>query len=362
MALLLARPEGGAPGTSGLGLFASPRHREDGSRNNYRIVRLKPKMGSKSMASGEIKFEGATAYALGEVGPGRNQGLKQMMDQVNMSRLSHGVRAAGMMRRCLNEALAVAGDRIAFGDYIKNKPLLRRQLMKLMVPTEQVLSMVMCTATQLHLAEQGDTKAMQLVCILTPLIKFRSVRDNIEVATGAMEVRGGNGYIEDWMDARLVRDAHLGVLWEGTSNINALDIITRAVAKVGAHRDLKDDLQERLDDTAELPGQYRGELSSTVDRAFGFAEDVASTGNEPLCRQASDALYNVTSAVFLACEGATLGADGGDARRLILSCMVVDHRLSPRDPLSADTSDDDKIDILLENKPVSLSDAERLVA
>ena len=362
VALLLARPEGGAPGTSGLGLFALPRHREDGSRNSYRIVRLKPKMGSKSMASGEIKFEGATAYALGEVGPGRNQGLKQMMDQVNMSRLSHGVRAAGMMRRCLNEALAVAGDRIAFGDYIKNKPLLRRQLMKLMVPTEQVLSMVMCTATQLHLAEQGDTKAMQLVCILTPLIKFRSVRDNIEVATGAMEVRGGNGYIEDWMNARLVRDAHLGVLWEGTSNINALDIITRAVAKVGAHRDLKDDLQERLDDTAELPGQYRGELSSTVDRAFGFAEDVASTGNEPLCRQASDALYNVTSAVFLACEGATLGADGGDARRLILSCMVVDHRLSPRDPLSAGTSDDDKIDILLENKPVSLSDAERLVA
>ncbi len=362
VALLLARPEGGAPGTSGLGLFALPRHRDDGSRNSYRIVRLKPKMGTKSMASGEIKFEGATAYALGEVGPGRNHGLKQMMDQVNMSRLSHGVRAAGMMRRCLNEALMVAGDRIAFGDYIKNKPLLRRQLMKLMVPTEQVLSMVMCTAAQLHLAEQGDRKAQQLVRLLTPLIKFRSARDNIDVATGAMEVRGGNGYIEDWVNARLVRDAHLGVLWEGTSNINALDIITRAVAKVGAHRDLKDDLQERLADEPNLPGQYRGELSSTVDRAFAFAEEVASTGNEPLCRQASDALYNVTSAVLLACEGAALGAAGGDARRLLLSRMVVDHRLSPRDPLNAGTSDDAKIDVLLSDAPVSLADAERLTA
>ncbi len=183
VALLLARPQGAAPGTAGLGLFALPRHLDDGSRNAYRIVRLKPKLGSKSMASGEIKFEGAVAHALGEVGPGRNQGLKQMMDQVNMSRLSHGVRAAGMMRRCLNEAMAASSSRIAFGDYIRNKPLLRRQLMKLMVPTEQVLSMVMFAAMQLGRAEAGDPAAEKLVRILTPLIKFRSARDNIDVAT-----------------------------------------------------------------------------------------------------------------------------------------------------------------------------------
>ncbi|MGI9425032.1 MAG: acyl-CoA dehydrogenase family protein, partial [Hyphomicrobiaceae bacterium] len=335
IALLLARPDGAAAGTAGLGLFALPRHLDDGSRNAYRIVRLKPKLGTKSMASGEIIFNGAVAYPLGEVGPGRNKGLKQMMDQVNMSRLSHGVRAAGMMRRCLNEAMMVAGDRIAFGGYIKNKPLLRRQLVKLMVPTEQALSFVMFTAMQLHHAEQGDDGAEKLVRILTPLIKFRTARDNIEVATGAMEVRGGNGYIEDWVNARLVRDAHLGVLWEGTSNINALDIVTRAVAKVGAHKDLSAELLDKLDGTSELPGQYQGQLASTVERAFGFAEEVAATGNEPLCRQASDALYNATSAVLLACEGAELGGRGGDARRLILSRMVVDHRLSPRDPLSA---------------------------
>ena len=76
--------------------------------------------------------------------------------------------------------------------------------------------------------------------ILTPLLKFRACRDNIPVATGAMEVRGGNGYIEEWVNARLIRDAHVGVLWEGTSNINALDIITRAVGKSRAHRALRD--------------------------------------------------------------------------------------------------------------------------
>ena len=87
-----------------------PRRLEDGSRNRYRIVRLKDKLGSRSMASGETIMEGAVAYLLGE--PGR--GLQQMMDQVNLSRLSHGFRAAGMMRRCLNEALQVARHRQRF--------------------------------------------------------------------------------------------------------------------------------------------------------------------------------------------------------------------------------------------------------
>lgn len=362
VALLLARPKGAAAGTAGLGLFALPRRLDDGSRNAYRIVRLKPKLGTRSMASGEITFNGAVAYALGDVGEGRNPGLKQMMDQVNMSRLSHGVRAAGMMRRCLNEAMTVARSRIAFGSYIMNKPLLRRQLMKLMVPTEQVLSMVMFTAKQLERAEQGHEGADRLVRILTPLIKFRPARDNIEVATGAMEVRGGNGYIEDWINARLVRDAHLGVLWEGTSNINALDIITRAVAKVGAHQDLARDMQERLDETPGMPGQYRGELSGTLERAFAFAEEVASSGNEPLCRQASDALYNAVSAVLLATEGAMLGTAGKDARRLLLSRMVVDHRLSPRDPLASGNSDEAMIDALLDAAPVDLETAAGLIA
>ena len=108
---MLARPEGAPEGTRGLALFALPRRLEDGSRNSYRIVRLKDKLGTRSMASGEIRLEGAVAYPVGRL----DQGLKQMMDQVNLSRLSHGVRAAAMMRRCVNEALAVARHRVAFG-------------------------------------------------------------------------------------------------------------------------------------------------------------------------------------------------------------------------------------------------------
>jgi alkylation response protein AidB-like acyl-CoA dehydrogenase len=332
--LVLARPEGAPEGNAGLAIFAVPRHLDNGRRNSYRIVRLKDKMGTKSMASGEIIFDGALGYAFGDVGAKPNPGLKQMMDQVSMSRLSHGVRAAGMMRRCLNEALVASKTRDVFGEAIIHKPLLRRQLLKLMVPTEQVLSMVMHVAKVLHRANGGDAAAKRLNRILTPLLKFRSCRDNISVATGSLEIRGGNGFIEDWVNSRLVRDAHTGLLWEGTSNINALDITTRAIAKVGAHESLADDLKERIRAADGMPGQFGGELNSLIDRAVAFAEEIAKTGNETKARQAADALYHVTSATLLALEGVALGSAGGDARRLLLARLVVDTKLRPQDPLS----------------------------
>ena len=362
VALLLARPEGAVEGSAGLGLFALPRHLDDGSRNKYRIVRLKDKLGTRSMASGEIVFDGAVAYPLGEVGAGKNSGLKQMMDQVNMSRLSHGVRAAAMMRRCLNEALAVARNRQAFGEIIIEKPLLRRQLMKIMVPAEQALSMAMYTGQQLELSESGDEHATELLRILTPLLKFRSCRDNIQVATGAMEVRGGNGYIEDWVNSRLVRDAHLGVLWEGTSNINALDVTTRAIAKVGTHKALRKTLQDIAADTPDIPGQFRGTLQSIAERALAVAEKIATSGNDTLARKASDALYHITSALLLAREGAQLGAKGDDARRLILARMVIDHRLRPQDPLAITQDEDPMVAALLARRKVRLEEAQNLVA
>lgn len=132
IALVLARPEGAPSGNAGIALFALPRYLPDGSRNKYRIVRMKEKLGTKSLATCEVVLEGAEAYLVGN----QNQGLKQMMEQVNMSRLSHGVRAAGMMRRCLNEALQVARHRRAFGSRIIDHPLLRRQVMKILVPAE----------------------------------------------------------------------------------------------------------------------------------------------------------------------------------------------------------------------------------
>src|SRR6202008_2736234 len=162
VALLLARPEGAPAGTKGLALFALPRRLKDGRRNSYRIVRLKDKLGTRSMASGEIRLEGAVAWLVGDA----KAGLKQMMEQVNLSRLSHGVRAAAMMRRCLNEALVCARTREAFGKTIFEFPLLRRQLLKIAVPVEQSLSMFLYTGHVMDAASAGEKDAETCLRIL----------------------------------------------------------------------------------------------------------------------------------------------------------------------------------------------------
>lgn len=354
LAVLLARPEGAPAGGRGLALFLMPRTLEDGTdggtRNAYRIVRLKDKLGSRSMPSGEIVFEGAVAWPLGAL----DQGLKQMLVMVNSSRVSHLARAAGMMRRCLNEALQAARHRNAFGSAVIRHPLMRRQLVKLMVPTEQALSALLHAAT-------APEAALRL---LTPIAKYRACRDNVTVATGAMEARGGNGYIEDWPNARLVRDAHLGLIWEGTSNINALDAIQRAVGKAKAHAALRDDLAAQLDRTPGLPGQFRTRLDGAIANAFRFAEEVAGhPDNERFCRLAAGRLYHATTAALLASEGQRLGKAGGDARRLLLARFVLEHRLQRNEPVSLEALrwEDEATDLLLDDAPVALGQANALL-
>ncbi len=357
LAVLLARPEGAREGSRGLGLFLMPRTLEDGSRNAYRIVRLKDKLGSRSMSSGEILFEGALAYPLGDLG----RGLKQILVMVNSSRISHLSRAAGMMRRCLNEALLAARHRDAFGRAVVEHPLMRRQLLKILVPTEQALSALLHAAT---LPAGGGERSAAVLRLATPISKYRACRDNVTVATAAMEARGGNGYIEDWPNARLVRDAHLGLLWEGTSNINALDAIRRAVGRERAHLALRDDLAGRLAAAPGLPGQFRTRLEGAVERAVGFAEEVAGAAeNERFCREAAGQLYHAATAVLLAAEGQRLGAAGGDARRLLLSRFVLEHRMRDAMPTSlrALAWEDEATSLLLSADRVPLDAAAALL-
>jgi alkylation response protein AidB-like acyl-CoA dehydrogenase len=352
VALLLARPEGAPAGTGGLALFALPRQLKDGRRNAYRIVRLKDKLGTRSMASGEILLEGAVAWLVGAA----DQGLKQMMEQVNLSRLSHGVRAAAMMRRCVNEAMVCARTRSAFGKTIIDYPLLRRQLLKITLPTEQSLSMFLFAADAMDRANAGSKEAENCLRILTPLLKFRACRDNIPVATGAMEVRGGNGYIEEWVQARLVRDAHIGVLWEGTSNINALDIVTRAVGKSRAHKALEAALLKLLDEATAIPAAFRDRLRQTLGRTIGFAERVAADpAGEQNARSAASALYHVTSAVLMTREASRPEAD---ARRALYARLVLEHRLGVNDPLAPQESEWEQhaAEVLLSDRSVSVAE------
>src|SRR3954466_4659948 len=337
--MLLARPQGAEGGTRGVGLFLMPRFLDDGSPNHYRIVRLKDKLGTRSMASGEIKLEGAIAYAVGRL----DRGFVQMAEMVNSSRLSNGVKSTALMRRAYHDAMTVSNNRVVFGQRIIDMPLARRQLMKIMLATEQALSMSFVTADALGRAEAGSQDAAALLRILTPTLKFRATRDARKVCGDAMEMRGGIGYIEEFVNPRLLRDAHLGSIWEGTGNIVALDALKRAVGRHGADQALAADLHARLGDSAAVPQAWRDQLHRLVDRAVGFAREVAGhADNEAEARRATSLLYHVASAVSLTWESARIHAMRGDARRLLLAKLVVAHRLTPSDPfrLAENRTDD----------------------
>ena len=265
-----------------------------------------------------------------------------MMDQVNLSRLSHGVRAAAMMRRCWNEARSAATGREVFGTTVAAQPLARRQLAKIRLPAEQALSMAMFTAHVMEAEQSGKDGASEMLRLLTPLIKLRACRDNISVATGSMEMRGGNGYIEDWANARLVRDAQVGLLWEGTSNIVALDAITRAVARVGAHCALHEHLSDDMGRSGVETG-IREQIGLALDRAGALAERVAGNPSlEQYARQAARGLYDASSAAVMASEGARMASAGDADRRTRWAQAVLRHRLSVTDPLAiADDANND---------------------
>jgi alkylation response protein AidB-like acyl-CoA dehydrogenase len=327
--MLLARPQGAQAGTRGVGLFLMPRVLDDGSPNHYRIVRLKDKLGTRSMASGEIKLEGAIGYAVGKL----DRGFVQMAEMVNSSRLSNGVKSTALMRRAHHDAITVARNRVVFGQRIVDLPLARRQLMKIMLATEQALSMSFLTADALDRAEAGSQDAAALLRILTPTLKFRATRDARKVCGDALEMRGGIGYVEEFATARLLRDAHLGSIWEGTGNIVALDALKRAVGRHGADAAFAADLHARLDDSTGVPQAWRDRLRDLVDRAVRFAREVAGRADvEAEARRATSLLYHVASAVTLTWEGGRIHEMRGDARRLLLSRMVIDHRLQVADP------------------------------
>ena len=319
LAMVLARPLGAPDGIRGVSLFLLPRTLPGGGANAAHIVRLKDKLGTRSMASGEVQLRGAVAWLVGDPGAG----FRQMADMVNNSRLSNGVRAAGLMRRAVTEAGFVADRRVAFGARLADLPLMRRQLLKMQVWAEQARTVMFQAADALRRADAGEDGAYALVRILTPLLKFRACRDARKVAGDAMEVRGGCGYIEEWPDARVLRDAHLGSIWEGTGNVVALDVLRAARRDAGLAA-----LRLHVQGLA-VPGL---DLAPALDRAVALTEAAMAPGGDRLARQAASALYHVTSAAGMAWEAAQLH----DPARLAMAGMVLRHRVLPRDPLAPD--------------------------
>jgi alkylation response protein AidB-like acyl-CoA dehydrogenase len=333
LALTLARPDGAPEGTRGLAMFLVPKRLPDGTRNAWTINRLKDKLGSRSMATGEVTYAGAVGYVVG----GLDAGFKQMMEMVNGSRLSNAMRAAGIMRRALLESLVHARRRVAFGRPLIELPLLRSNLLGMLLDAEAAASVIVNGAALLDRRDAGAADARALARVWTPLAKYWITLRARDVTAEAMNVRGGNGYVEEWVNPRLLRDAYLGAIWEGSANVVALDV-QRAIVKDRGLEALAGFMAERLARVTEPAAKpwvdlVKSNLEAVTRQAAGWAGQPAAE-RELAARPVADTLYHVLAGSLLLAEGQLLREQGRGYRKLLAAGLYLKRWLEPRGPAS----------------------------
>jgi putative acyl-CoA dehydrogenase len=232
----------------GLSCFFLPRIRPDGSRNAFLIQRLKDKLGNRSNASAEVEYAGAFAWLVGEEGAG----VRTIIKMVHHTRLDSAISSAGLMRRALAEAAHHAAHRTAFQRRLIDQPLMRNLLADLALESEAALVLLMRLARAFD-ESAGDASAKSFARIATAIAKYWVCRRAPQMITEALEVHGGNGYVEDHVLARLYREAPVNSIWEGSGNVICLDVL-RALARtqgaldaVLAEVDLARGAERRLD-------------------------------------------------------------------------------------------------------------------
>jgi acyl-CoA dehydrogenase len=339
--IVLARPEGAPAGTRGLATFIVPRHRPDGSNNGFRIKRLKPKLGTVGVPTGEVTLDGTVAWLAGpapkadEVADAARdgRGINRMMEMVNASRFGVAVMGLGIHRRSFLEAAIYAARREQFGRRIDAYPLVRETLVDMLVDLEAGMALTFACASATRFSPSAE-EAGAFRRIAIPLAKMRSCRHALEAASAGVEMLGGNGYMEDWPMARQLRDAQCHTIWEGTENICALDVrralgwdgtlhalnsrISRAIDAAGQHK--------VLDSTAALVAGALGELGDArhfLDRADA---DLALLH----ARRLADLMGDTLSGALLLEEATWSLERDGDARKAAVALRFGRRRLEAR--------------------------------
>ncbi|MGE7927787.1 acyl-CoA dehydrogenase family protein [Lysinibacillus xylanilyticus] len=276
--MVLARMEGAHAGSKGLTLFAVPWRKEDGTVNNLRIRRLKDKLGVRAVPSGEVEFDGALAYVVGDP----NKGIYYMLEALNLSRICNAVASIGIMRRGYLEAKHYVTNRHAFGKPLTQYPMIQDTLgkfaAKLHVEVATVFDLI-----QLYdkvTSGQGNKEDIILNRLYIAIMKKETAEQAVHYASEAIELHGGNGYIEDFVTPRLLRDAQVLTVWEGTANILALELI-RLVEKFHVHEMFVRVMEERLEKLADDPlveivVEQLAKLDSTL-QTFSRLDDATKT-------------------------------------------------------------------------------------
>jgi putative acyl-CoA dehydrogenase len=290
-----------APG--GLSCFLVPRWLPDGTRNaNFRLMRLKDKLGNRSNASSEVELDGATAWLVGEEG----RGVRTIIDMVTHTRLDCVLGATATTRQATAQALHHAAYRQAFGKVLVDQPLMRNVLADLAVESEAATVTAMRLARAFDEAGRGDATADAFRRLGTAVAKYWVCKRQPTVVGEALECLGGNGYVEESIMPRLFRESPLNGIWEGSGNVICLDVLRAAGREPQALEAFFDEL-----DTAR--GTDR-RLDAAVDRVRTEFSDLA--GIEGRARRVVEAMALALQASLLVRYGHPAVAEAYCASRL----------------------------------------------
>ena len=239
-----------AQAPAGLSCFLVPRVLPDGARNTFRIQRLKDKLGNRSNASSEPEFDGTVGWLVGEEG----RGVRTIIEMVAMTRLDCVVGSSAGMRAAFVQAAHHAQHRSAFGGLLVDKPLMRGVLADLAVESEAATTLALRLAGAVDRAARGDAQEQAFKRIATAVGKYWVCKRQPGFVAEALECLGGNGYVEESGLPRMYREAPLNGIWEGSGNVQALDVLRALLREPSsldaffAEVDLARGADPRLDD------------------------------------------------------------------------------------------------------------------
>ncbi|QSB12644.1 acyl-CoA dehydrogenase family protein [Natronosporangium hydrolyticum] len=271
VAVALARPAGASAGSRTLAPFLVPRWGDDGSpATGVRIERLKEKLGTRALPTGEVELTDAYADPLGDP---QQSGLVRMMTLVQVARLHNAAAAAAGMRRGLAYARAYADVRQVAGGRLASSPLHRATLGTLGVAAAAAFVLAGHAFSLLGRVEvDGDPAAAAELRVVAPLAKLATGRLAVESASEYLECFGGAGYVEDTGIPRLLRDAQVLPIWEGTTNVLALDV-QRAVVRQEAAKPLLARLELAMAAAPELADPLRPVVAELREALAGVVDD-----------------------------------------------------------------------------------------
>jgi putative acyl-CoA dehydrogenase len=284
----------------GLSCFFLPRVLPDGSLNTVYLQRLKDKLGNRSNASSEVEFEAAYCILLGEEG----RGIPTILEMGVYTRLDCALGSTGIMHQCIAQAIHHARHRQTFGRLLTDHSLMRNVLADLALESEAAVALVMRLARAFDRRAEESEAALQR--ILTPVAKYWVCKRAPAAAAEAMEVHGGNGYVEEAPIARRYRELPLNSIWEGSGNIMCLDVL-RAIAREDGVRDA---LASLLQASVGSDARY----DRYVQQLFQQLDDPEES--ETRARRTVECIALATQAAILLRDGAPFVAEAFLASRI----------------------------------------------